>query len=168
MVPRQSGWVPKAGWFTSTDGQGLFCRCPSRPRSSWSTCMKSPWSTSSRRTPYCTSTQSRWPPWCGCGSSWSRSGPICSAAGRRWQRTCAAGKPRVPAHPSLFLLPARTSPLVGYPLSTFPGQPFPRSVCLPPPPSALAHFTFSSDQQKWTSLLSLTQGFEPMNESSEQ
>lgn len=159
MVPRQSGRVPKAGWFTSTDGQGLFCRCPSRPRSSWSTCMKSPWSTSSRRTPYCTSTQSRWPLWCGCGSSWSRSGPICSAAGRRWPRTCAAGKPRVPAQDAHWS---------GTPWAPFQGSPFPGPCVSLLHLLPLAHFTFSSDQQKWTSLLSLTQSFEPMIESSEQ
>lgn len=69
-----------------------FCRCLSRPKSFWSTCMKSRWLISSRTTPCCTDTLSRWPPWSGCGSGSNRCEPICSAAGQRWRRICAAGK----------------------------------------------------------------------------
>lgn len=79
--------VIRQRWWSS-----FFCRCLSRPKSFWSTCTKSPWSTSSRRTPCCTDTPSRWPPWCACGSDWNHCEPICSAAGQRWPRICAAGK----------------------------------------------------------------------------
>lgn len=88
--------------FTSTDDQRLFCRCPSRPRSFWSMFMKSHWLTSSRRIPCCTSTQSRWPRWCGCGNSWNHSELICSAAGPQWRRICGAGKSQMPAHAACF------------------------------------------------------------------
>lgn len=97
----------KAGGFTSTDDQRLFCRCPSRPRSFWSMCMKSRWSTSSRRIPCCTSTQSRWPRWCGCGNSWNHSERICSAAGPQWRRICGAGKVTDASPRRSFFLPAR-------------------------------------------------------------
>lgn len=83
--------VQKGGRFARTDWS-LFPRCLSRPKSFWSMCMKSPWSTSSRRIPCCTNTLSHWPPWCGCDSGWPHFEPICSAAGQRWPRICAAGK----------------------------------------------------------------------------
>lgn len=82
----------RAGFCASANGGSFSRRCLSRPKSFWSTCTRSPWSTSSSRTPCCTDTPSRWPPWCGCGSGWSHCEPICSAAGRRWPRICAAGK----------------------------------------------------------------------------
>lgn len=88
-----------------TDRESLFRRYLSRPKSFWSTCTKSPWSTSSRRTPCCTATPSPWPPWCGCGSGWSLCEPTCSAAGRLWPRICAAGRSRGQAAPLGFPLP---------------------------------------------------------------
>lgn len=123
-------WGGVENWMVpQTDWGSLSCRYLSKPKSFWSTCTKSPWSTSSRRTRCCTATPSRWPPWCGCGSGWNRCEPICSAAGPPWPRICAAGRSQMAGGSCLLSSPRPGRVVRGPP---WPFQWAPSSVTLAP------------------------------------